>query len=275
MLLLSGGESNINPLQSIGGEPSYRIVNPVHYLNNMFDNLSNQQMSTGHTNYRCIYVMNRNVNTLYGTEIYVENNTVEGVNIAVGCDSSTEIQGIKIDAGAIEGNTFRLSIESQETPDIVFSSDIATCINNIQTAIQTISYFEETTIISAAESMPIPSDNPSRGPIYYYQVTFVGSADHHAIALMVVSQNNLGVQVNTCRLSHGSPINAIAPKMDFDIIIPNEIVFTTTSELSPLSIGDLQSGDIFAIWVRRQVDATEETDSRHAIQLVIRGYLTS
>lgn len=71
---LSGGATNTNPDASLGWIiSSTAIVDDT--LNNLFDDVTGVEHSTGDTNYRCIYVKNDSAETAYNVRIYIESNT--------------------------------------------------------------------------------------------------------------------------------------------------------------------------------------------------------
>lgn len=70
---LSGGEDNINPFLSIGGEmsnaiPEALIVDGV--FDNVWDDVTVQQRIAGETNYRWIYFFNNSLETLQNLHMY-------------------------------------------------------------------------------------------------------------------------------------------------------------------------------------------------------------
>lgn len=70
---LSGGEDNINPFQSLGGEmsnaiPDCRIVDGVY--DNIWDDITVQERLAGDTSYRWIYFFNNSVETIQNLRMY-------------------------------------------------------------------------------------------------------------------------------------------------------------------------------------------------------------
>ena len=267
ILLLSGGLNNSNPNKSLGGEPAYQSINVVHGTNNLFSNLTQDQMAVGHADYRCVYVFNRNAtHTLYSTQLSAASSSGSGVSVTLGCDTSTAQQGIKITYAEDMSGTFVLSMGSQSTSPISFTSNVVALANSVQTALRTFESMRNITVLPFADVMPIPSGFPGRGPIYYYTVQFVGEANHKAFPLISASSTSLAIE--TCMLNQGAPINAIAPVVQSDTIAPNGIHFAD----SPIAIGDLLPGDCAAVWVCRNAEAVSETWSVQSAQLTIQGY---
>jgi hypothetical protein len=125
--------------------------------------------------------------------------------------------------------------------------------------------------IRVVGSGPVPS---TAGLSYYFDVYFEGSADHRNHELLTVQSNNLTpstVVIDISKIAQGGPINAIATLIDFDTIAPNGVSFIETSVSSPYTIGDLQAGDGFPIWVQRTVASGTEAISNDGFTMGIKG----
>ena len=70
---LSGGQFNIDPKGSIGGNRSDTSV-VTDVLQNLFDDIKRNEALLGRTEYRCIYVWNNSGTPSTGTIIHVEIN---------------------------------------------------------------------------------------------------------------------------------------------------------------------------------------------------------
>lgn len=84
---LSGGAANTSAAASLGGERSTSQI-PTGTLNNVFDNVSSGEATSGDVEYRCIYAVNTNgADTLNATKIWIAANTPSpGTVIAIGLD---------------------------------------------------------------------------------------------------------------------------------------------------------------------------------------------
>ena len=70
---LSGGEININPFQSLGGQMSNAIPNALIVsgtFDNLWDDITVQERLAGDTSYRWIYFYNNSLETLYNLKMY-------------------------------------------------------------------------------------------------------------------------------------------------------------------------------------------------------------
>lgn len=56
---LSGGAANADPNASLGGAMSTTEIDFTTTLHNLFDKITGDQASAGHTDYRCLYVENK------------------------------------------------------------------------------------------------------------------------------------------------------------------------------------------------------------------------
>jgi hypothetical protein len=86
-IFLSGGASNSNPNNSIGGIISSSEVSTT-VMNNLFDNVSDAEAVAGDVEYRCIYLSNENAtDTLNAAAVFIQSNTPSGDSaIAIGLD---------------------------------------------------------------------------------------------------------------------------------------------------------------------------------------------
>lgn len=71
---ISGGEDNINPFQSLGGDmsnaiPDCFIISGI--FDNVWDDITVQQRLAGETSYRWIYFYNNTVETIYNLHMYM------------------------------------------------------------------------------------------------------------------------------------------------------------------------------------------------------------
>ena len=113
--VLSGGASNINPNNSLGGDPSSTSINGG-LLNNLFDDVASYESENGNEDYRCIYVFNDGETTVWDMKLWADSITEGNVQIKLGIESSNEKQRITI-IGATGG------ILELQYKDRSFSSD--------------------------------------------------------------------------------------------------------------------------------------------------------
>lgn len=87
-LLLSGDSGNSDPNFSLGGGKSSTEVVASPILNNLFDNVTAAQATSGEVEYRCIFVQNDHAtDAINGCKIWISANTPSAsTTIAIGLD---------------------------------------------------------------------------------------------------------------------------------------------------------------------------------------------
>jgi len=72
---LSGGQTNFVPFNSLGGQISGDQI-AAALIENLFDNVSDSEASSGDTEYRCYYVINTaSVDTIADLRVYISEET--------------------------------------------------------------------------------------------------------------------------------------------------------------------------------------------------------
>lgn len=85
-LYLSGGSTNSNPALSLGGARSSTAVN----YSTLFDTVTGAESTAGDVEYRCVYVRNESVQTLWLAAVWLSGlPTNPGVSIDIGLGTST------------------------------------------------------------------------------------------------------------------------------------------------------------------------------------------
>ena len=80
---LSGGAANSSAAASLGGAISSTEVT----ADALFDDVSGDEASAGHTDYRCIYIRNEDADTLSNAKLWIQSNTASAdTAITVGLD---------------------------------------------------------------------------------------------------------------------------------------------------------------------------------------------
>lgn len=146
VVVLTGGSNNYNPNASIGGNPSsYPITGS---LNNLFNNVSDVEAATGTIDYRCVYIFNNNsINTIYNVQVYTTELENAVSTIAIGIDSSSEVQKITI-GGSVTGGSFQISYKppNQDTVEyrtVNYDLDPSTSALNLKNQLLTIPTIDE------------------------------------------------------------------------------------------------------------------------------------
>src|SRR5690606_25749840 len=120
VVVLTGGSSNNDPYESLGGEPSSQPI--IGVLNNLFENISPEEAATGKTDYRCIYVFNNNTaDDIYEVKVYIVSETTGGSEIEIGIIQKQEVQRITV-SGTVSGGSFDVTYQD-ETKTVNYHSD--------------------------------------------------------------------------------------------------------------------------------------------------------
>lgn len=258
----SGGTTNSDPDESLGGDPSVQpIINK-----RLFDNVTDTETKLGMTDYRCFYVNNEsNIDSLYNALIYVAYTVPGDVTVQLGFDFDNERQNLTItNATFITGGSVTLTYVDTSNHDVVFNwdSDLSVWSDNLQTAIRAITNLEDVTV----------SGYPS-GSSVTFEIDFVGVASkryHDPLALKIGGNNLVSSQTTTIvvvKSVSGGPINRVADVIDVDTTTPNNLVFFETT----VSVGDIRPLDSIPIWVKRIVPANTPAIENDGFVLRIKG----
>lgn len=258
--VLSGGAGNSDPNFSIGGDPSTSVI--VSAINNLFSNLSPDDLAEDLTDYRCFYVFNDGDSTIYSVKLWIDSEVDLGSTILMGVDSKDETQRITID-GTITGGYFILQYTTVSgifnTGHILFDNDIVVWAANIADAINTLTDSNSEVIFGDVEVVPSPT--PSG---VYFDILFKnsdGSSNHNELSLATSGNNLVGPPIPNITISviqGGSPVNTIAPLLDVATTPPTGVFFSYPEQNSPIIIPKLRPLDGLPIWIQRNTLATAE-----------------
>lgn len=239
--ILSGGSSNVNPDASLGGAPSSTSI----ASGRLFDNVTNNEALEGHTDYRCMYVANNNeTDTLYETTIEIISQISNGSTITFGVPTANDVQRLIVasnNAGNPSGGSLILDHNGSDAT-AAWNSNIGQWAVNIQNALNSLPHLSDVSV-SGSHTF----SNPYTAS---FIITFDGNDGNRNHDLIEVTNNLTGSSSFTAsvsKLTEGAPINAEAQTVPFETTPPFGITFASTS----ISIGDLQGGDLFPIWIRR------------------------
>lgn len=250
---LSGGETNNDPTQSLGGLPS---VYPIA-SKRLFSNVSDDESLNGLTDYRCFYINNDNADDpLHGATLYIASQTDGGGTVTLGFDFQDEQQTVTVEnADAITSGSFELTY-SQISGDtdftVAWNANPSTWASNFQTAIRGVENLEEVTV-----------GYTSVGTTAIFEINFVGTAGNRYHDILVVKTDSLSpdTSVEVEITVEGGPINKVADEIDVGTTIPSGITFTTSSEEDPIEFGTMRPLDSIPVWVRREIpEATESVE---------------
>lgn len=233
---LSGGPTNSNPNNSIGGLPSSFPL--LGSANNLFPDISSESASSGKTDYRCFYISNRSTSdSLIDAELYFDEQGPGGSIVDMGLDRSTEIQRLNIIGFVVSGS---LTIRYESTQIVVpWGSSAGQFETNLQNQ------------ISSASPGSIVSTSII-GNSYNFTISFSDNRSHSLLELLDNSLvGNDQPIVSFSRVASGSPINSVAPILSVDTVPPARVLFELPTVESKLALGTMLPGDKVPVWVRR------------------------
>ena len=265
--VLSGGASNINPNNSLGGDPSSTSINGG-LLNNLFDDVASYESENGNEDYRCIYVFNDGETTVWDMKLWADSITEGNVQIKLGIESSNEKQRITI-IGATGGilelqykdRSFSSDYNSNTT---VWASNIETSISNVTVSdVSTEKIFKKVSV----EGRNLGSDT------LIFDITWSGKDGKRNFDNIEIIGSELVLEPNGSVLvtveQQGSPINTLANET-IETSPPGGVVFFDTNETSPIVIARLDPSDGFPIWIKRIIPSqtVASVEDKFTIQMV-------
>jgi hypothetical protein len=241
---LSGGPTNSNPNNSIGGLPSSFLV--LGSMNNLFADVQSEQAASGRTDYRCFYIFNASsADTLRDAEIYFSEQGQGGSSVTLGIQTTTEIQKVVVTGQVSSGNLVMRYDQSQFTVD--WAGSAGSFENNMESELGAIVPGVSVSTQTIQGRVPQTFRN--------FIVSFEGAADNRGHPLLEIVSNNLvGPDVpivSVSRVNEGAPINSVAPLIPSDTTPPAKVSFYNADESSKLMIGDLLPGDGLPVWIKR------------------------
>lgn len=255
-LLLSGGVFNTDPDQSLGGESSAQEL--VGVINNLFDDISDEENEDGRIDYRAIYISNENLtDTWVDVQVQILAETEGGASIQLGISTITDQQNITL-TGTSSGGSFTISYEGDNVV-VAYDAVLATWASNLQTGLNGLASLSGV-VVSASES----------GSIINFEVTFEGDDDNrnHELIVLVVNAITGSPTIDIEKIQAGAPVNSLAPCiLPFDTTPPTGVDFSD----GVLSIGDLQAGDDFPLWMKRTTEANVDPVEADGFSLRITG----
>ena len=240
--LLSGGASNTDPAQSLGGDPSAAPL-----TSQLLPDITTSQAKTGYTDYHCLYIANDGSSTdiLFGASIYIDAETIGGVPVSLGFQFQNDTQQVTVANGVnVTGGSMTLQYEGTNFT-VNWASTFNAWAANFQTAISALTNLTNVTVTGGVN-----------GTAIIFQVNFLGDAGnrYHAPLAVITDSTLVGVppgSVSVLKIFDGAPMNSIAPQIDATTTAPNGVLFYTPSSTEQLLLGDLRGADIVPVWVQR------------------------
>lgn len=260
----SGGISNCDPCQDLGGEISACDISGG--LDNLLHSIGPKLSRVGHEDYRCFYIQNSNdTAVLRNTVIYMDGVTKQsGAIIALGVKLQNEKQQIIVNGTAPpnQGEYFTLQVPNYSPAFKVFyDANITKWIGNFQTAIRAVEGLPEV-IVTGEVVGTFPNvtftinfgghDSRNEGRKGTQDRSRWMQAAHRQIDLIVVTTNTLlNCTVASMPLQEGSPVMTTAEVIPNEITAPSGITFNYYYRGNPIRIGDLRPQEYLPIWVKR------------------------
>ena len=248
---LSGGNTNSNPLLSLGGERSFFSVVGT----SVFSDVQQTDVTVGYTDYICVYVNNYNtVSTLFETKVFLTSQVSGGSLLLIGLEFLNERQDLKItNYDTITSGTFNINYQYLVGGDMIvlasftinYDSNFTTMANEIQNSLRSVVNLEDVTV-------SVSNDASSKEVAF--QIEFVGSAGyryHDLMSVTDISLYGLSGSIAITRTVTGSPINRIADEIENSLVNPAGITFVNYTGFSPAEVGDFRPLDFFAVWIKR------------------------
>jgi len=259
---LSGGEDNLNPLLSLGGEiSSYAVSGDA---NGLFPDLSDASVREGYTDHRCLYVFNGSPQALENASIHVAEPDLGESRVLLGLKKRSESQVISV-TGPVFFGYVTFSFENTEFSSVWSGSPDAF-------ASGIVSGFAGIGVEGVSVSLSFV------GNIHRFTVLFGGDNDNKAHPLIQVSESALeGVEtpsVSVSRQMGGLPINSTAYSIATPETIPANVDFVATSASNRLYVGTLGPGDYFPVWVKRATPSRSESKQGAKFELRVAGTIT-
>jgi hypothetical protein len=247
-LVLSGGSSNADPANSLGGDPS-NVAIPSG-INNLFADASDTDAQLGRVDYRCFYVFNDNPTDVFkSVKVWVDSEIAAGATVQLGINAQDDLQIIAV-TGNVSGGSLALTLDGSPF-SFAFNNDLAVWGQNLQNALNGLS-----SVSGASVSVA------KFGTTVTFQIVFQGDDSNRYFTPLVLTTNSLtgvgSIVVSLSKLVDGSPINSIAPAIDQSTTVPVGVNFVNSDSESFIPVGNLRALEGFPVWVKRTIAA--ETD---------------
>lgn len=248
-VVLSGGTVNLDPVNSLGGNPSSApIANGV--LNNLFDDITTDQSENGHEDYRCVYFFNDGETPVYDVQVYILEDFAGGATVELGIHELNETQRIQISGGPVSGGFMRFSYEGVEF-DSTYDSNLGNWAVALQNTLNSLTNGDQLILQEVSVTAQTTESNS-----VIFDIAFNGvdaKRNHTPITYVSDSFTPSGITVSASVTQEGAPINTIAPDIGLETTPPGSVIFYTPDETSPITFPILRPEDGFPLWIKRIV----------------------
>lgn len=239
VFVYSGGGTNNDPDLSLGGTPSAFPI--LGTTNNLFDNISDAEATSGVIDFRCFYFFNNSeTSTFKNVVMFVESEIEGGASMEIGITQQDDAQRISIPQPVTAGS-LTLSFEGDpfvwsHDPDLaVWGAGLATALN----ALDQLSDVEVTVSVVSGNNI--------------FDILFTGADGSRNQELIELESNDLSEapEITISKIVEGGPMNLITPSIPVDTAEPNNVGFQFTDSETVIVIGDMQPLDGFPVWIKR------------------------
>ncbi len=258
--VFSGGQGNYDPFKSLGGDPSVIEISEVSQ--GLFNSLTDEQLKTGLTDYRCFYIFNQSsTETLYDFYVYVENTS--DVACYIGLNKQNDIQKITLSGSPTSGDLVLNYDGNEFTVD--FSSNPSQLALNFQQQLVDLGLLG---VVVTAEA---------KTGFYNVNISFEGDSGYKYHPLISLTTNNLSptTEFFINKVQEGSPINLVLPKTQNVLLAPENIDFQLATPTETLTLTSLKPSEGVPIWLKRIVPAGTAKGDALSFQFKIKGRIIS
>lgn len=269
-IVLSGGSTNADPNESLGGPPSNTPITTA-ITNNLFNDVSSEDQEGGHEDYRCFYLFNDGDTPIYTVRVWITEEESLGASVEMGIRQQTELQRLSITPVPTTGQ-MTLSFEGIEIVS-TYDSDLGVWAANLQNQLNSITkdgipLLREVLVTAQQLSGQLIFDFDFGGGL-----GGVGHDDKKDHDLISYESDNFDNEAEGTMsvLQEGKPINSIADAIDSDEAVPIGVGFFKPSEQSPLEIVRLLPTEGLPIWVKRVVAADSDPVEKDGFTFRVRA----
>lgn len=273
--VLSGGRSNRNINNSLGGEPSTTVI--MDGLNNLFDDVTRLEMKRGNVDYRCFYVKNGSQQTWQNIQVYIKSQVEDGAFGYLGVSLADDEQQFSVIADAdVTGGYFTFDFDTDLNVRVDYDSDLDTWAANFETALKGVKQLRDVQV--TGHYFPDHSTPYYQNKTFYtFRILFLSRDGKRNQPIVKPNQNNItgtNVNLSSDKVISGAPCNSVAVKVAAENQRPNNVIFNLTSKNAPIQLGDLKPNEYVPIWLMRENFPGDTEKRNDKITVAIRGAST-
>lgn len=273
--VLSGGRSNRDVNESLGGEPSTTVI--MDGLNNLFDDITRREMEAGNVDYRCFYIKNGSKEAWQNVQVYIKSQVEDGAFGYLGVSLADEEQQFSVVADTeVTGGYFTFDFGSSTNVRVDYDSDLDTWAGNFETALRELQELRDIQVVG--NYFPDHSTPYYQHKTFYtFRILFLGRDGKRKQHIVKPNANHLigdNTALTSSRTISGAPCNTVAVKVNAENQRPDNVVFNLTSQDAPIQLGDLKPGEYLPVWIMRENFPGDTERRNDKITVAIRGAST-